>query len=368
MKRKKAAHFLLIPELLHSPPNEAIINAYINNGYAIDIYTPGRLPESTRYGQSIRVFRVEYTWLWLGKNLLSFRWLQYDVVSGTSEDPLCIVGLISDLYRKKSICLVDEIKSGTYRGDRSESWKSLCKHAIIKSHLQIVNDESRINLLREYASLDTIKGVIVYPGCFYNRPIRNEQLRHNYRTSWGFCMEDFIIGSSGGFNLTAGADWLLKYVGEDKEVKSVIQPLGVSPLSMFLLKSLECSNRIYIQDKRMDWNEAWESAQALDIGICIYMNQAPQFQNMGISSNRLCMFLAMGVPVIASKQDSFQFLEDYGCGVMVEDYNEFKDAVGYIKNNKSVMMENCEKCFHDYITPSARYQILAERIKDLKSR
>ena len=49
MKRKKAAHFLLIPELLHSPPNEAIINAYINNGYAIDIYTPGRLPETTSY-------------------------------------------------------------------------------------------------------------------------------------------------------------------------------------------------------------------------------------------------------------------------------------------------------------------------------
>lgn len=361
---KKAAHFLLIPELLHSPPNEAIISAYINNGYKVDIYTNGNLQTESRYGSSAKIKRVDYSWLWLVKNLFGLRWFQYKIISGTSEDPLAIVGIISALYRKRSICLVDEIKAGSYRGDRSELWKNSCKRAIKKSNLRIVNDESRVGLLRQYALLENAKEIIVYPGCFRNRPPISEDIRQKHRQSWGYTDADFVIGSSGGFNLTAGADWLLDYVAEDKAVKSVIQPLGVSPLSIFLLKSLESSDRIYIQDKRMDWNEAWESAQGLDLGICIYLNQAPQFQNMGISSNRLCMFIAMGVPVIASKQDSFKFLKDFDCGVLVENYEEFRQAVAYIKLNREEMGRNCEQCFNEYIRPQKRYEELTKVISD----
>jgi glycosyltransferase involved in cell wall biosynthesis len=366
--KKKAAHFLLIPELINSPPNCAIINAYIQNDYVVDVFTPGSTPGNTIYGDSIRVFRVEYSWVWIIRNILQTKWLSYDIISGTSEDPLGVVGLICSIYRKKGICLVDEIKSGSYRGDRSELWKRMCINGIKNSRFSIVNDSSRIDLLREYADLETNKEILVYPGCFYQRPEISSIKRIEYRKSWGFGSSDFIIGSSGGFNMTAGADWLLKYIKENEDIRSVVQPLGVTPLSMFLLRNLDFSDRIYIQDKRMDWNEAWESAQGLDVGICIYMNQAPQFQNMGISSNRLCMFLAMGVPVIASKQKSFEFLEAYDCGVLVEDYKDFENSVRYIKDKWSVMRENCEKCFNEYINPNERYGTLSHRIGELRSR
>jgi glycosyltransferase involved in cell wall biosynthesis len=364
----KAAHFLLIPELLYSPPNEAIISAYISNGYKVDVYTTGYHPSETRYGPWVEIRNVDYSWLWLTKNLFSLKWFKYNIISGTSEDPLGIVGVISGLYKKKSICLVDEIKSGSYRGDRSELWKNLCKHAIKKSNLRIVNDESRVNLLRQYVSIGSSSSIIVYPGCFRNRPKRGEDIRQRYRRSWGFSDRDFVLGSSGGFNLTAGADWLLNYISEDIRVKSVIQPLGVSDLSKFLLRNLQSSDRIYIQDQRMDWDEAWESAQGLDLGICIYLNQAPQFQNMGISSNRLCMFIAMGVPVIASRQDSFRFLESFNCGILVGDYEEFKKAVAVVRENREEMSKNCEECFQEYIRPMKRYESLSKTIKSLKIR
>jgi len=68
----------------------------------------------------------------------------------------------------------------------------------------------------------------------------------------------------------------------------------------------------------------------LDIGLAIYTNPAPQFQHMGISSNRLCMFLAMGVPVIATRQPSFRFIKDYNCGILVENYDQFLAAIRHI--------------------------------------
>jgi glycosyltransferase involved in cell wall biosynthesis len=366
--RKKVAHFLLIPELLYSPPNDAIIRAYIENGYDVDIYSPDVLPRRTSYGERVSLLRVEYSWIWILKNICNTKWFSYSIVSGTSEDPLGVVGLIHRIYRRKSICIVDEIKNGTYRGDRSNLWKDMCKMGIKCASLNIVNDESRISLLKEYVSMEQDKEIFVYPGCFVHRPERSKAKREQYRQGWGFEEEDFIIGSSGGFNLTAGADWLLQHIKENEEVSAVIQPLGVSELAMYLLKSLEFKRRIYTEIKRLDWYEAWESAQGLDAGICIYMNQAPQFQNMGISSNRLCMFIAMGVPVIASKQESFSFIEEYDCGVLVNDYTDFKEAINYIRQNLVEMRENCEQCFRTYINPNERYNKLCRVIGTLGSK
>jgi glycosyltransferase involved in cell wall biosynthesis len=365
LMKKKAAHFLLIPELMYSPPNRAIVNGYLEQGYLVDIFAPGLPDTPTLYGERIQTFSVSYTWIWLLRNIMSLRWFQYSCFSGTSEDPLAVVGIISLIYRSHSFCLVDEIKAGNYRGDRSEWWKRLCKWAIRKSEFQIVNDNNRIQLLKEYAGLPTDRNIIVYPGCFYEKPNISSKNRSEIRRGWGFTDDNFVIGSSGGFNMTAGADWLLNSVSEFSDLYAVIQPLGVSPLSLFLLGSLGFCNRIFVESRRLDWDEAWFMAQGLDIGVCIYTNKAPQFQMMGISSNRLCMFIAMGVPVIASKQDSFSFLEDFDCGVLVSNYTEFKEAIREIRSRGAIMRKNCGVCFKEYIRPGEYYRVLSESIRTL---
>ncbi|MFM7268629.1 MAG: hypothetical protein ACKOZT_08605, partial [Cyanobium sp.] len=114
--------------------------------------------------------------------------------------------------------------------------------------------------------------------------------------------------------------------------------------------------------------EAWRSAVGLDIGLAIYTNPAPQFQHMGTSSNRLCMFLAMGVPVIASRQPSFRFLEEYDCGVLVDDYADFRAAIATIGSRLEVMRANCRRCFEDYIMPPGRFSGLQQAIATLPHR
>ncbi|MFN9990553.1 MAG: hypothetical protein ACK549_09945 [Cyanobacteriota bacterium] len=364
-KRLKAAHFLLIPELMCSPPNKAIISAYLELGYSVDIFSPGRPNEPQYYGENVRIFGVEYTWIWILRNIISLKWLSYKCFSGTSEDPLAVVGLLSFLYRAKSFCLVDEIKSGSYRGDRSKRWKDLCQMSMRNADFNIVNDRHRIELLQEYAGLQNDNKIIVYPGCFHERPEGNLDSRREIRRYWGFPKEAFVIGSSGGFNMTAGADWLLDTIRDNGDLHAVIQPLGVSALSMFLLNSLSFRDRVFIETQRLGWEDAWLSARGLDVGMCIYTNQAPQFQSMGVSSNRLCMFIAMGVPVIASSQKSFKFLEEFNCGVLVKDYNDFLHAIDYIRANHSAMVENCNQCFIDYIKPLDCYYTLKQSIHAL---
>jgi hypothetical protein len=364
---KRAAHFLLIPELLYSPPNDAIIRAYLDSGYQVDVYAPGKIEKRTAYGSRVDTFRVNYTWIWLLRNLLDSKWLGYDWISGTSEDPLAIVAVISSVYGKRSFGLLDEIKSGSYRGDRSEHWKMICRYGIRRAKFRIVNDKHRINLLREYATLNQSDPIIVYPGSYRKIPNPDKD-SSSLKKIWNFPNNAFVIGSSGGFNLTAGADWLLSSLKDIQDIYSVIQPLGVSALSIFLLDNLEYKDRIFVQKQRLGWHDAWKQAIGFDVGLSIYTNPAPQFQQMGISSNRLCMFIAMGVPVIASRQKSFEFLEQFSCGIMVDTYDEFKSAIQIIRNEHHSMKENCKRCFHDYIKVDERFRILVDWINDYDRR
>src|SRR5262249_22787599 len=152
--------------------------------------------------------------------------------------------------------------------------------------------------------------IIVYPGGFHEPPAPVD--RSKQRRAWGISDDAVVIGASGGFNLSGGADWLIEALEAIPDLYAVVQPFGVDPLSRFLLRHLGVCSRTYVEQRRLDWRQAWAEAAALDIGIVVYANPAPQFQVMGTSSNRLCMFLAMGVPVIASRQNSFRFLEEYG--------------------------------------------------------
>jgi hypothetical protein len=366
-RQPKAAHFLLVPELLYSPPNRAIIEALLSCGYRVHVFSPGTPADPSGYGSNVQTHRAEYSNRWLSRHLLHPRWWSFDCFSGTSEDPLAVVGLLAALNGKPSFALVDEIKSGAYRGNSPERWKQLCRWAMRRARFTIVNDDSRVALLKNYAGLAPQADVVVYPGCFHQPPPPDPAIRSSLRRSWGLPEQALVIASSGAFNLTAGADWLVQALQEETSLHAVIQPLAVSPLCLFLLHRLGLDARLYLQQERLSWQEAWQSAVGLDIGLAIYTNPAPQFQHMGTSSNRLCMFIAMGVPVIASRQESFHFIEEYDCGVLVDNYDEFLAAIRHIGQHLDRMRQNCYRCFGEYIMPPDRYPRLRQAIASIQA-
>jgi len=361
--RRRAAHFLLIPGLAHSPPNDAIIGALLDLDYAVDVYSPLPLADVAEYGDRVTAHPVEYGRRWLLTNCASRRWRQYDVFSATAEAPIAVAGVLSRLHRRPSFMLVDEIKSGSYYGDAREHWKRLCRWAMRHAAFCIVNDEARIGLLREYAGIGDPHRILVYPGCYRAPPPPAD--RDALRRQWSIPDGRIALGVSGGFNDTAGAAWLLDAFCADPALHLVVQAAGLSRFERELLSHVDGRERLHLEPGWLPWREAWAAAPAIDIGLSIYLNEAPQFQKMGVSSNRLCMFLAMGVPVIASRQPSFRFLEEYDCGVVVDDSKSFTAAVDRIAGRLPRMRENALRCAREYIRAPERYAALRERIGGL---
>lgn len=359
----KAAHFLLVSELALSPPNEAIVSALLELGLDVDLFAAGAVAGECGYGPRVQIYPANFGKRWLIQNIVNGRWRNYVSYSGTSEDPLGIVGSLSFIYRRPSFILADEIKSAEYRGDSSESWKRLCRWAMRRGQFQIVNDNSRIDLQREYCGGSNTQKILVYPGCFRMPPIAAD--RAQLRQQWGFSNSALVIGLSGGLNLNAGTDWLITALQHDPYSHAVIQPLNVDPMVRFLLKRITGHQRIFVEERRLTWNEAWSQAACFDIGVCVYRNPAPQFQNMGTSSNRLCMFLAMGVPVIASRQPSFKFIEDYDCGVLVDNQDEFIAAIHKIGKRLDTMKANALHCARKYINAPGKYLLLRDAIENI---
>jgi len=363
----KAAHFVLLPEMVFSPLNDAIVNGLLESGYLVDIYTPEPLPEFGKYGPNVTFHPVEFGMRWLLKKAFSPSWRQYQLFSGTAERPFAFVGLLAALHRRRYFLLVEEIKSGSYYGDDPEYLKRLYRWVIRRAQFCVVNDESRIGLLKDYASIQDAQGIMVYPSCFRQPPPPAD--RDTLRSEWGLPHNGLVLGVSGGFNETAGAEWLLKAFCQNPSLYLVVQSVTLPSFCKLLLKHIQGAERLYLQPDwpgwREAWREIWSTAPAVDIGLAIYLNPAPQFQNMGISSNRLCMYLSMGVPIIASRQPSFQFIEEYDCGIMVGDAREFAAAIDRIATRLPVMRENARRCAREYIRAPEHFVELRQRISRL---
>src|SRR5262249_55752782 len=135
----------------------------------------------------------------------------------------------------------------------------------------------------------------------------------------GIPQDAFVVAFSGAFSSTNGGHWAVKMLAERADILLWGQLLGIDRFVHELLPYLRGSERLVLEPRRLTWKESWESIAAADVGLALYLHDGPQFRNMGTSSNRLCMFLAMGVPVIATRQPSLVFLEDYGCGILIDD-------------------------------------------------
>jgi glycosyltransferase involved in cell wall biosynthesis len=358
--KPRIAHFLLIPELAHSPPNDAAVSAWLDLGFDVDLYAPGGRFDVSRYGPRVRPCVAEYGYRWIVRNLIAARWLDYAAFSGTTEDPMAVAGLLGRVYRRPVVTFADEIKSGSYAGDRSRRWKAWCRAGMRASALTIVNEEERLPLQRAYAGLDPDARMLVYPGCFRQPPTAGD--RHALRAARGFPADALLLCYSGVMNHGNGGLWMAEALRACPDLWVWGQIVNLDPLTRGLLERLQGSERLVLERERLSWQDAWASMAAADIGMVVYLQDAPQYRHMGIASNRLCMFLAMGVPVIASRQPSFEFIERYDCGVLADGPEAMAAAVERIGARLPQMRANALTCAREYIRAGERWLELRDAL------
>ncbi|MES2632426.1 MAG: hypothetical protein V4669_05610 [Pseudomonadota bacterium] len=366
MSNPRAAHFISWPYLLDGPPNRALISALLELGYDVDVYTSDPELDVAHLGPRVRARHIEYRYQWMAKNMLHPSWMRYDLFCGTTEDPMAVAGLLARIYRRRCVTMADEIKNGSTGGMRGNRWKSLCRYGMRASDLTIVNTPERISIQREYAGLDAAHPFVVMPNSFVTPPAPGD--RAALRSERGIPADALVVCYSGVFSVGNGAAWFAQALAQRTDAWFWGQVVPHDPTIAGLLPWLEGHERLVIEPGPLGWTFPSVSMAAADIGVVVYLQDAPQFLNMGTASQRLCMFLSMGVPVIASRQASFQFIEDYDCGVLVDSADEFVAAIGTIAQRLPEMKANALRCAAGFIDAPGHHARLVEALRKLDAR
>ncbi|OGW36932.1 MAG: hypothetical protein A2Y97_12590 [Nitrospirae bacterium RBG_13_39_12] len=99
---------------------------------------------------------------------------------------------------------------------------------------------------------------------------------------------------------------------------------------------------VYISDEFCERIEDMDAIlMSCDVGIAWYNNVSLNFSTAGKSSGKISAYLKFGLPVIAKRYHStIEAIEDTGCGVCVESFDEIGDAISQIENNYNQYSKN----------------------------
>jgi glycosyltransferase involved in cell wall biosynthesis len=355
---RRAAYFEARADYFGRPLDDGILRALLANGFDIDVYAPnGDLPQ-TLYPANVRRLPVEYRRAWLQRHMARRSWREYDLFLGTTDLPMAFAGTIAKLAGRPSVTVVDEIYLGGYEGLATTLyWKKLSQWAMRRAAFTIITDEVRIPLQREYASLPPQHEFLLYP-CAYPTPYAGRSPAAA-REALGIAGGDFLLSSTGAFTSANACDWLVRLCNGD--VRSLIQTGGrPDPVLDSLLQRL--SGPLYFPE-RLEWRESTEITVAADAAAALYLSPKSQFQAMGISSQKLCTALWLGIPVIATRQNSFRFIDQYRCGELIDREEELPGAIGRIRENREEYAANAGRAMREYVRAEERLQALTERFR-----
>ncbi|HVT45426.1 MAG TPA: glycosyltransferase family 4 protein [Thermoanaerobaculia bacterium] len=360
----RAAYFLLTPDYFGRPFDDGIIRALLAARFEVDLYMPPPLPEQTLYPPQVTCRQVDYRLSWLRENLRPLRWRRYDLLLGCSDLPMAVVGLLGRLARRPTVTACDEIYSGGYEGQARLHWKTLVKSGMHRADLTVITDLVRTALQREYARLPASHPFVEYPCCFaddFDAPDRTE-----VRRELGIGEDDFVVSMAGRFSPETGALQGLELLDRVTDASLLVQTAGrPDALTDALLRREARRGRLVYAPERLGYRESLRITSAADVSLVVYLSPKPQFQAMGVSSNKLCLSLWMGIPVIATRQPSFELVERYRCGVLIDGDDELPAALETIRANRAVYSENARAAVREHIRPAQKLEELASTFASL---
>jgi hypothetical protein len=187
------------------------------------------------------------------------------------------------------------------------------------------------------------------------------------RHALGIGEHDFVVSLTGGFHQFSGAPEAIRLLdNENTDFRLMIQTGGVPDMVTHeLLRKLALHYRVCYLPDRVGWREAAGLASAGDVGLVFYNSPLIDDQYVGLSSQKLCTFLLLGKPVVAGWQASFEFIEQFKCGVLIKKESDLLGAINRIRDNYAAYAENALRCVEEYIQPMQRLNALSDKFREL---
>jgi glycosyltransferase involved in cell wall biosynthesis len=357
-ERRRAAYVQLRPEYFGRPFDDGVLRALLGAGYDVDLFAPDGEGEQSLYPANVRRFGIEFSRRWLTANLGRRRWREYDLFLGNPDLGTATAALLATFARRPFVNACEEIFVGGYSGRALGWWRSAARWGARRARFTILTDLCRVDLQREYADLPAGHEFVPLPTCF-SEPYRGAS-REDVRRVLGIADDEMVISVTGALTGWNGFHWVVEQL-DRLGGRLLVQPgVPTDPIVDALLRRLESERKVVYRPEVLPWPRTVELTSAADVGLVLYLSPKPQFQQMGVSSQKLNLYLWLGTPVVARRQPSFEFLRQCGAGELIENAGELPGALARVAANRAELARGARRAIEEYVQPAARVKRLEE--------
>lgn len=225
--------------------------------------------------------------------------------------------------------------------------------------LELCADERHLPLIDlDYISCVMIQSAERYQYLFKNREIKTFFIQNApiYKDVIKERRNGLIYGGSAydelGFYHCL--EYINAYKGETLTVQGAIMPKDIDRVNTEY-KHLLDEKRLIINRKYLENDEVVESLSNYEIGFCFYNFDVPvirdnYFNYISAPSGKMFKYVAAGVPVVASNILGFKFVNEFKCGILIDELSphEINKAIGKIRENYKFYVENAIKAAKFY--------------------
>lgn len=111
--------------------------------------------------------------------------------------------------------------------------------------------------------------------------------------------------------------------------------------------------KVLFSTKPVDTSELDTLVASAGIGVATYSIRELDYRAkyMGLAAGKIGNYLKCGIPVIATKVSSLNYIEDYRCGVLIDDLSEMAQAISTICNDYNTYVNNAHTCYQQLWQP-----------------
>lgn len=149
-------------------------------------------------------------------------------------------------------------------------------------------------------------------------------------------------------------DYVDKYSNERLTVQGAIMPKDIERVNKEYNHLLE-QGRLTINKTYLENDEVVEFLSYYEIGFCFYNFNVAVIRNnyfnyISAPSGKMFKYLAAGVPVIASNIIGFRFVNEFKCGILIDNLSpeDINAAIVKIREDYSIYVENAIKAARFY--------------------
>lgn len=229
----------------------------------------------------------------------------------------------------------------------------------------ITHDHWHSDFLKQHCKLDG-KKILYLPNASYTDEFRGTSDYLSKRL--GIDSDKVILLHSGGL----GKMFLCKELAESamywsKEKVLVFHTshkVESDPYYISMVQAIKGQDNVLFSMKPVPNEELDELVASAKIGIALYSLDELEYraEYMGVAAGKIGNYLKCGVPVIANRLSSLSYIEEFKCGILVDNMNGIENACNEIVAHYEEFQEGAYRCYRELWYPQRYLEFIEEEL------